>query len=115
MDNRRLTNGERRVVELVGLALPNKEIGCRLGLTENTIKVYLSRAMLKLGLNNRYEVLVWVRDQGGETLAVEMTAFERVSSLIQANDFTADEKRKIVTLLLGRGAELLVGSLKPAA
>lgn len=48
-----LSNREREVARLIAEGCPNKEIACRLGLQEITIKVYASAVFRKLGVRNR--------------------------------------------------------------
>ena len=50
-----LTARERDVFEMVGLALTNREIACRLGLSEKTVKSHVTGVMRKLGVHNRVE------------------------------------------------------------
>ena len=54
----RLTRQERRVFELIGQGLSNRQIAARLYLTERTVKNYSSRLMGKLGLARRAEAAV---------------------------------------------------------
>ncbi|MDG4821684.1 response regulator transcription factor [Asanoa sp. WMMD1127] len=53
-----LTAREREVVRLVGAGLSNAEIAKRLIVSEATAKTHLNRAMTKLGLVNRAQVVV---------------------------------------------------------
>ena len=48
-----LSTREREVARLIAEGCPNKEIACRLGLQEITIKVYASAVFRKLGVRNR--------------------------------------------------------------
>lgn len=48
-----LSSRESEVARMIALGLPNKEIACRLGLQEITIKVYASSVFRKLGVRNR--------------------------------------------------------------
>ena len=48
-----LSAREKEVAELISQGCPNKEIACRLGLQEITIKVYASSIFRKLGVRNR--------------------------------------------------------------
>lgn len=50
-----LTARERDVFEMVGLALTNREIASRLGLSEKTVKSHVTGVMRKLGVRNRVE------------------------------------------------------------
>jgi two-component system, NarL family, nitrate/nitrite response regulator NarL len=48
-----LTDRERQVVLLITSGLSNREIGHRLDVSENTIKVHLRHIFVKLGIHNR--------------------------------------------------------------
>lgn len=63
-----LTEQERRVLELIGEGLTNREIGARMYLAEKTVKNYVSRVLAKLGMARRtqaaaYAVRIFM-DQG---------------------------------------------------
>lgn len=53
-----LSAQERRVLELIGEGLTNRQIGARMFLAEKTIKNYVSRLLAKLGLERRTQVAV---------------------------------------------------------
>ncbi len=53
-----LTGQERRVFELIGQGLSNRQIAARLHLTERTVKNYSSRMLSKLGMERRSEAAV---------------------------------------------------------
>jgi DNA-binding NarL/FixJ family response regulator len=58
-----LTAQERRVLALVAQGKTNKEIGSSLGLSEKTVKNYLSRAFEKLNVTRRaHAAVLFVRD-----------------------------------------------------
>lgn len=50
-----LTQRERQVFELLGEGLSNLEIATRVGLSENTVKHYMTPLLQKLGVRNRTE------------------------------------------------------------
>jgi two-component system, NarL family, response regulator DevR len=54
----RLTSQERRVFELIGQGLSNRQIADRLHLTEHTVKNYSSRMLSKLEMERRSEAAV---------------------------------------------------------
>jgi two-component system, NarL family, response regulator DevR len=54
-----LTKQERRVFELIGQGLSNRQIGEQLHLTERTIKNYSSRMLAKLGMERRSEAAIF--------------------------------------------------------
>jgi DNA-binding NarL/FixJ family response regulator len=61
-----LTNQERRVLELIGEGLTNRQIGERMVLAEKTVKNYVSSLLAKLGFERRTQAAVHVaqhRDQ----------------------------------------------------
>jgi two-component system response regulator DevR len=53
-----LTEQERRILELIGEGLTNREIGQRMFLAEKTVKNYVSNLLSKLGLQRRTQVAV---------------------------------------------------------
>jgi DNA-binding NarL/FixJ family response regulator len=70
----KLTRQERRVFELIGHGLSNREIGELLHVTEKTAKNYVSRTLTKLDMSRRTEAAIlavrirerkaWLRMQG---------------------------------------------------
>lgn len=48
-----LTESERKLLELLGHGLTNRQISQQLFLSENTVKNYVSRLLIKLGLESR--------------------------------------------------------------
>ena len=64
-----LSDQERRILELIGEGLTNREIGQRLFLAEKTVKNYVSNLLAKLGFHRRTQVAVLateVRTQQGQ-------------------------------------------------
>jgi len=57
--NVKLTKRERELASLLAQGLKNKEIAYRLGITEGTVKVYLSRLYGKLGVNDRFDLALF--------------------------------------------------------
>jgi len=55
----RLTPMERRVVELVGRGMSNREIGDELGIAEKTVKNHVTSVLAKMGLQRRTQVVAW--------------------------------------------------------
>jgi DNA-binding NarL/FixJ family response regulator len=55
-----LTDQERRILELIGEGLTNREIGQRMFLAEKTVKNYVSSVLTKLGLVRRTQAAVLV-------------------------------------------------------
>lgn len=58
-----LTPSERKVLELIGDGLSNREIGERLGVAEKTIKNHITSLLSKMGLQRRTQVAAWVAGQ----------------------------------------------------
>ncbi|WP_225824315.1 response regulator [Streptomyces naphthomycinicus] len=56
----RLTEQERRILELIGEGLTNRQIGERLHLAEKTIKNYVSGLLAKLGMQRRSQAAAYV-------------------------------------------------------
>ena len=61
-----LTPRERSIVELAAENVRNQEIAARLGISEGTVKVHLHNIYDKLGLSNRTELVLLIRDAGGD-------------------------------------------------
>ncbi|MFJ9469992.1 response regulator [Streptomyces caniferus] len=59
-----LTDREGEVVRAVARGLSNAEIGRELAMGEGTVKAHVSRALAKLGLSNRVQMALLVRDAG---------------------------------------------------
>ena len=55
----RLTPMERRVLELVGSGLANREIADQLGIAEKTVKNHVTSVLAKMGLQRRTQVVAW--------------------------------------------------------
>ncbi len=58
-----LTDGQRRVVELLREGKSNRDIGELLGLTEGTVKVHVSKIFRKLGVVSRAEAIALLQRQ----------------------------------------------------
>jgi two-component system, NarL family, response regulator DevR len=55
-----LTNHERRILELIGEGLTNRQIGKDMHLAEKTVKNYVSSLLAKLGLESRTQAAILV-------------------------------------------------------
>jgi two-component system response regulator DevR len=55
-----LTDQERRILDLIGEGLTNRQIGARLFLAEKTVKNYVSNLLAKLGMQRRTQAAVMV-------------------------------------------------------
>ncbi len=55
-----LTDQERRILELIGEGLTNRQIGERLFLAEKTVKNYVSSILAKLGMERRTQAAAYV-------------------------------------------------------
>jgi DNA-binding NarL/FixJ family response regulator len=55
----RLTEQERRILELIAEGMTNRQIGERLHLAEKTVKNYVSNLLTKLGMERRTEAAVY--------------------------------------------------------
>jgi DNA-binding NarL/FixJ family response regulator len=54
-----LTDQERRILELIGEGLTNREIGERMFLAEKTVKNYVSALFTKLGMERRTQAAAY--------------------------------------------------------
>ena len=59
-----LTLRERETVGLIARGHTNRLIASKLGVTEGTVKQYVSRILIKLELTNRTEVAIWALNVG---------------------------------------------------
>ncbi|HEY0453904.1 response regulator transcription factor [Actinophytocola sp.] len=55
-----LTDRERRVLELMGEGLTNRQIAERLFLAEKTVKNYVTSVLAKLGMERRTQAVAWI-------------------------------------------------------
>lgn len=60
-----LTDREEQIFALIGRGLNNTEIADALGLSENTVKHYVTPLLTKLGVRNRVEAALLARERGG--------------------------------------------------
>jgi DNA-binding NarL/FixJ family response regulator len=61
-----LNRSELAIVGLIGEGMSNKEITARLGLSEGTVRNYISNILSKLGLRDRTQIAIWaVGDRTG--------------------------------------------------
>lgn len=60
-----LSPRELQLAQLVTEGQQNKEIGFQLGITEGTVKVYMSHLFAKLGVSNRAELSAWAARRNG--------------------------------------------------
>jgi DNA-binding NarL/FixJ family response regulator len=65
-DRHGLTEGQRRVAELLREGKSNREIGDLLGLTEGTVKVHVSKIFRKMGVVSRAEAIALFQRQRGK-------------------------------------------------
>ena len=59
---RKPTEMELKIIELVVVGLSNKEIAKKLSISEKTVKAHLTNIFMKLGLRNRYQLIVWKKN-----------------------------------------------------
>ena len=64
-----LTEQERKVLELIGEGLTNRQIGERMFLAEKTVKNYVSHLLAKLGLERRTQAAVLATELRGNVQA----------------------------------------------
>ena len=59
-----LTGQERRVLDLIGEGLTNRQIAARLSLSESTVKNYVASLLSKLGMQRRSQAAAYVARNG---------------------------------------------------
>ena len=65
-DNRKLSNRQRCVIELVASGLKNREIANQLGIAEQVVRNYLGIIYDKVGVSNRVELALWYEARAHE-------------------------------------------------
>lgn len=55
-----LTPAERRILELIGEGLSNREIGAQMGIAEKTVKNHVTSLLAKMGLQRRTQAATWI-------------------------------------------------------
>jgi DNA-binding CsgD family transcriptional regulator len=96
-----LTPRERSLAALIGEGLCNKDIASRLGLSPDTVKVYMSRLFQKLRLGGRTELMVWAR-QNGFVPNVEVMDPEKIRVFLLNADLNADQEKSLLLALIDR-------------
>jgi DNA-binding NarL/FixJ family response regulator len=59
-----LTPRERQVLERVAQGRRNEGIAAELGLSEQTVRNYVTRIYEKLGVHSHAEAVIWARERG---------------------------------------------------
>lgn len=59
----RLTDREAKIAKLITSGLTNKEIAKKLSIAEKTVKAHLTNIFSKLELQNRYQLMVYVKQR----------------------------------------------------
>jgi len=80
----RLTCREGQIATMVSQGLHNKEIAYSLGISEGTVKVYLSRLFDKVGVSDRYELALLTLRQTGSSLNGAVTVDQR--TIVQSRE-----------------------------
>jgi two-component system, NarL family, nitrate/nitrite response regulator NarL len=65
-----LSKREQEIASLVAAAMSNRELSEKLGLSQHTVKNYLSRIFEKLGISTRSELVLYVLNQIKPTLSL---------------------------------------------
>jgi two-component system, NarL family, response regulator len=59
-----LTKREMEVLQLIAKGFSNKEIGIKLGITENTVKAYIKNMLAKLNVTDRTQAIITANRRG---------------------------------------------------
>ncbi|MGD9652319.1 MAG: response regulator transcription factor [Candidatus Dadabacteria bacterium] len=59
LEFRKITKTEFKIIQLIAAGESNKEIARKLGSSEKTVKAHITSIFEKLGLNNRYQLIVY--------------------------------------------------------
>jgi two-component system response regulator DegU len=59
-----LTNREQQLLSMIARGWDNPRIGAELNLAEQTVRNYISRIYLTIGVASRAEAVVWARERG---------------------------------------------------
>lgn len=60
----RVTDAEWEIIRLVGRGMSNREIADKIGLSEGTVRNYLSTILSKVGLRDRTQLAIWEVQSG---------------------------------------------------
>jgi DNA-binding CsgD family transcriptional regulator len=95
----RMSGRQGQLVRLLAQGLKNKEIATSLGLTEGTVKVYLSKLFKKAGVKDRFELALFglknMASLGDGATTAPPTARNRVPGIrtLVMSEFTAGDNR----------------------
>ena len=78
-----LTDRQRAVVGLVRQGWSNREVGQKLGISEDGVKAHLSRLYLRYGVTNRVELLASIADGDGEPTVAAPRTLRTLRTLTQ--------------------------------
>lgn len=106
----RLTRREKQIVQGLIDGKRYKQIAYDLGLSECTIKVYVSRLYAKAGISDRLELMNAVYStQSLKDLFVcpvtEVNERQKFLATIRVIDISRDEMREVISILVGRLCE----------
>lgn len=64
-DDPTLTEREHQILAMIGRGFDNAKIAAELHLAEQTVRNYVSRLYVALGVNSRSEAIIWAREHHG--------------------------------------------------
>jgi two-component system nitrate/nitrite response regulator NarL len=109
-----LTARERQIASLLTQGLKNKEVAYSLGITEGTVKVYLSRLFQKVGVKDRFELALFAMEhlsvhQGGTSGSITAIRNEQSSTMVGRPSLlpgsVSVKRAPLLALLQGRAVE----------
>lgn len=76
LTNRPLTSREEEVLDLLCAGSSNKDIACKLDVTEATVKMHVKHILAKIRLKNRTQAAVWATTDKARQLRRPITSPE---------------------------------------
>jgi len=88
----KLSNRDREILAGVMAGCSNKEIGYRVGLAHNTVKLYMGKLLRKCGASSRMALATMFQD----AVPVE---FARFKAIVQAVVLTQEQRAEVLALM----------------
>ena len=104
-----LTARERKILELIGDGLTNRQIGERLSISVKTVKNYVSTLFVKLGMKRRTQAAAYAaRTFGGRTFELSQD-MRIINRSLEPTELTRDARQRPASSTIGPGCLNEVG------